>query len=280
MEMSDNARVPLSEAIVSTPIDSHSFLRPGVAGKATVVIKDTKLGFNISTVHFALVQDDTERVVGYASNTNLETEQGVSFPIPRPFGLGTSPDLTKLLDGSDPDWVGYSVPWHPHSFLKGITHFQFFSPVKALSPKNITEVWVRFSRNDQRFTTEMLGSLADHWRRMIENYVPESAWNNEQLPKRAIQAAKEGRQILGYSTSYGYPTLAMHLEVKKKLPSKGAPWLFMRARSTKIKNGRFDAEVTIMDEEMEVVALSHQISFITKSMQIADRKRSPKGSNL
>ncbi|KAL9045096.1 MAG: hypothetical protein Q9214_001822 [Letrouitia sp. 1 TL-2023] len=206
---------------------------------------------------------------------------GVSFPIPRPLGLGTpQANLTKLLDGSDPDWVGYSVPWHPHSFLKGITHFQFFSRVKALSPKNTTEVWVRFRRNDQRFTTEMLGSLADHWRRMIENYVPESAWNNEQLPKRAIQAAKEGRPILGYSTSYGYPTLAMHLEIKKKLPSEGVQWLFMRARSTEIKNGRFDAEVTIMDERMEVVALSHQISFITKSMQIADRKRSPKDSNL
>ncbi|KAI4215332.1 MAG: hypothetical protein LQ351_002232 [Letrouitia transgressa] len=276
MEMPDDARVPLSEAIASTPIDSHS-----EAGKAVVVIKDTKLGSNVSTIHYALVQDDTERVVGYASNTNLETEQGVSFPIPRPFGLRTPPsDLTKLLDGSDPDWVGYSVPWHPHSFLKGITHFQFFSPVKALSPQNTTEVWMRLSRDDERFTTEMLGSVADHWRRMIENYVPESAWNNEQLPKRAIQAAKEGRQILGYSTSYGYPTLAMHLEIKKKLPSQGVKWLFMGARSTEIKNGRFDAEVTIMDERMEVVALSHQISYITKSMQIADRKRSPKDSKL
>ncbi|KAL8837305.1 MAG: hypothetical protein Q9170_002562 [Blastenia crenularia] len=42
------------------------FLRPAEAGKATVVIKDVKPGANFSTVHFALVQDGLEKVVGYA----------------------------------------------------------------------------------------------------------------------------------------------------------------------------------------------------------------------
>lgn len=43
------------------------FLRPAEVGEATVVIKDTKPGSNVSTVHFTLLQDSLERVVGYAS---------------------------------------------------------------------------------------------------------------------------------------------------------------------------------------------------------------------
>lgn len=64
----------------------------------------------------------------------------------------------------------------------------------------------------------------------------------------------------------------MHLEIKKLLPPQGVQWLFLRARSTEIKNGRFDAEITILDEKLELVALSHQICFVIESAQIADEK--------
>ncbi|KAL9002007.1 MAG: hypothetical protein Q9188_005047 [Gyalolechia gomerana] len=258
-----------------------SFLRPAEAGEATVVIRDVKPGSNVSTVHFALVQAGTERVVGYAMNTNFDAERGISFPTPNPLDPQPPPaDLKKLACQSDPNWIGYSIPWHPHSFLKAISHFQFFSPTKPLTPTNITDTWMRFAADDQKFTTEMLGSIADHWRRMMENYAPKSVWRQEVIPERAAEAMKEGKPILGYSTSYGYPTLSMHLEIKKKLPAEGAEWLFMRARSTVIKNGRFDAEIVILDEHLEVVALSHQVALVTKSMQIPDKPRRPKHSHL
>lgn len=126
----------------------------------------------------------------------------------------------------------------------------------------------------------MLGSVADHWRRMIENYAPNSVWGQEALPERAAEAVKEGKEIMGHSTSYGYPTLSMHLEIKKRLPAEGVEWLFMRAKSLVIKNGRFDAEIIILDESLEVVALSHQVALITKSMQIPDKPQRPSKSRL
>ena len=125
----------------------------------------------------------------------------------------------------------------------------------------------------------MLGSVADHWRRMIENYVPKSVWNQDRLPQQVEQVAGRG-QVPGYSTSYGYPTLSMQLEVKKALPPEGTRWLFMRARSTEIKNGRFDANITILDEGMEVVALSHQVALVTKSRQIPDTQGPSKDSHI
>jgi len=175
--------------------------------------------------------------------------------------------------------VGFTVPWHPQSFLKPITHFQFFSPIQA-TPKNITAVWMRFKNPEERFITEILGSVADHWHRMPENYRPGSVWNNVELPANALRAAAEGSQVKGYSTAHSYPTLSLHLEIKKLLPPQGTEWLFLRARSTEIKNGRFDAETTILDEKLELVALSHQVCFVLDSVQLADDETMRKGGKL
>ena len=189
-------------------------------------------------------------------------------------------DLVKLANEEDPHWAGYTIPWHPASFLKPITFFRFYSPTEVREQKNITDVWMRFDSAGERFTTEMLGSVADHWHRMVENYRPNSVWSHAQLPANALRATAEGRQIKGYSTSFRYPTLSMHLEIKKSLPPQGVQWLFLRARSAEIKNGRFDTEIIILDEKLELVALSHQVCFVVKSMQIADDRATQRGSKL
>ena len=139
---------------------------------------------------------------------------------------------------------------------------------------------MKFISAEEKFTNEMLGSVADHWHRMVENYCPKSAWNNVQLPMNALRAATEGSQFQGNATSYWYPTLSMHLEIKKSLPSRGVQWLFLRARSTEIKNGRFDAEITILDEKLELVALSHQVCFVVDVSQIVTEKRLHKDGKL
>lgn len=45
---------------------SSIFLRPAAAGAAVVVLKDVKIGDNYCVVHFALIQNSAERIVGYA----------------------------------------------------------------------------------------------------------------------------------------------------------------------------------------------------------------------
>ena len=69
----------------------------------------------------------------------------------------------------------------------------------------------------------------------------------------------------------------MSLDIKKLLPDPGGKWLFVRAQVRKIGNGRMDAEVTILDEFHELVALSHQVSFIIDT-STGDEKR-PESEN-
>ena len=199
---------------------------------------------------------------------DLSSESGISYPTHNILNPEPAPvTFAKPASGADPNWVGYTIAWHPESFLKPITHFRFFSPIKAPPHKHITDVWMRFLHPEARFTNEMLGSVADHWHRMPENYRPESVWNNAELPANALRAAAEGTDINGHPTVPAYPTLSMHLEIKKCLPPEGTQWLFLRARATEVKNGRFDAEIIILNDYFELVALAHQVCFVINNAQ-------------
>jgi hypothetical protein len=54
------------------------FLRRTQIGPATFKVKDVKLGRQTSVVHVTLLQDGREEVVGYITNSNISTEEGLS----------------------------------------------------------------------------------------------------------------------------------------------------------------------------------------------------------
>ena len=61
------------------------------------------------------------------------------------------------------------------------------------------------------------------------------------------------------------------------LPPQGVKWLFMRAQAKDIANGRMDVEVTILNDKLELVALSHHTCFVIDNahgpMKRAARKK-------
>jgi hypothetical protein len=69
-----------------------------------------------------------------------------------------------------------------------------------------------------------------------------------------------------------YPTLLLNIDFKKSLPEEGVEWLFVRAESKQIKNGRMDIEVIILDEAGDVVALSHHVALaVSAERNVAKR---------
>lgn len=74
----------------------------------------------------------------------------------------------------------------------------------------------------------------------------------------------------------------MNLDIKKVLPAERVRWLFVRARAKQIQDGTMDAEVFIMNERMELVALSNHVCFIVDAvgMKPGERKaREKKAEN-
>jgi len=92
----------------------------------------------------------------------------------------------------------------------------------------------------ESFTTEMLGSVADHWYRMLENYIPGSVWSTRQMAQNVLRAVAEGKQIR-ITLRQAYPIQSRNLEIKTCLPKDGVQSLFTRARAIEIRNGRIDA---------------------------------------
>lgn len=83
------------------------FLRRTEIGPATFTVKDVKLGRQASVVHVQLLQENgREEVVGYFTNSNLDTEEGVSYKShwqihPEPLPVR---DFSKLEADADELW--------------------------------------------------------------------------------------------------------------------------------------------------------------------------------
>ena len=129
----------------------------------------------------------------------------------------------------------------------------------------------------------MLGSVADIWYRMVENYHPGGNFSTKNLVARAMQAKQDSNTATGHGRipmSYGYSTLSMSLEIKQTLLPSSVKWLFVRAQVKEMRNGRMDAEVTILNDSHELVALSHQVSFIVDTTKAAGESLKAKNGRL
>ena len=96
---------------------------------------------------------------------------------------------------------------------------------------------------------------------MLENYRLDSAFTSERL----ASATKANDTAVGTDPNkppFKYLTASMSLEMKSVLPPEGVRWLFLRAQTKEIQNGRLDAEILILNETLDLVAISHQVSFI------------------
>ena len=143
--------------------------------------------------------------------------------------------------------------------------------------------WLTPTDPDERFTNASLGFVADSWPQMCENYRDGSPHGSEGTVKRATAALRgEGGEKRGWMSPFWYPTLLMNIEIKKLLPAEGVRWLFVRARAKQIQDGRMDVEVVIMDERMELVALSSHVCFIVDAvgMKTGVRKAGEKKAEI
>ena len=195
----------------------------------------------------------------------MKNTRGVSYTTDYILSPSPTPaDLSKLATDNDDRWISYSNPYHPKSFTKAQTHLKYVMPVSGSPHPSIMDEWITPTSTDDKFTNVNLGFVADQWPQMAENYRPDSPHNCNGIVARAIRA-KQGpstKSDVGWRSPFWYPTLLMNIEFKNLLPPQGVEWLFVRARAKQIKDGRMDVEVTILDDKLELVALSNHVCFI------------------
>jgi hypothetical protein len=248
------------------------FLRRTQVGPATFIVKDVKLGRQTSVVHVTLQQDGREEVVGYITNSNIATEEGVSFstawklqPAPKPA------DLSKFDSDEDSHW-GERQRWPFSEFRKATLNVRSWFPRAGQPVAGVIDEWLSL-RNGENWTNESLGSVVDTFPQVVETYIsgedPYSIENEnkDKKPETSKEGKEKGR------VGFWYPTVLLNLDVKKALPEEGVKYLFVRLQAKQIKNGRFDLEIVVLDEGGDLVALSHHVCFaLSVARNVAKRR--------
>ena len=138
------------------------FLRRTQEGPALFIVKDVKLGRQTSVIHITLNQSGRDEVVGYITNSNMDTESGVSFPTG--WKLNPAPpavDIGLLREDKDANWARQkNMPFA--SFRKATQKSQFHFPRAGQKQKSSGDEWIRFN-NGERWTNTSLGYVADMW---------------------------------------------------------------------------------------------------------------------
>jgi acyl-coenzyme A thioesterase PaaI-like protein len=226
------------------------FLRRTQVGPAIFHVEDVKLGRQASVVHVRMSQDGREEVIAYATNSNMDTEQGVSFDTQ--YKLQPPPPtvvLSELDRDGDKNWhLEESMPFS--KFRKASSKVKFHFPRSGQIIPNTADEWLCF-RDGSSFTNSSIGFVADMFPLIVESYRDHS-----QGP-------------------FWYPTLLLNLDIKKSLPPGGVKWLAIRVQTKRVKNGRMDLEVHVHDEDGDLVALSHHVTFVLDAARNTAARRKP-----
>ncbi|PPJ60438.1 hypothetical protein CBER1_07352 [Cercospora berteroae] len=190
-------------------------------------------------------------------------ETGLSFHTnwqAHPQRLPLTSSLTSLETGQDPAWSELTT-WPNHNFRKATNQIRSFFPRFGQPAQNIYDQWVCLRDPTETWANEKLGYLVDMFPQLCETYILDGF--DQYDPK--LTESESGLQLRDSKrkfTPYWYPTVLLNLDVKKALPEGGRKFLFSRLQAKQIRNGRYDLEVVVWDEEDEIVALSHHVCFV------------------
>ncbi|KAF3089174.1 hypothetical protein TWF569_007254 [Orbilia oligospora] len=247
-----------------TPPQKHAISFHGMfmiktnAGAVEVKVADSKIGRGYSVLHIELLQEGMKCVNAYVTMTNIDNESGPTLNTfwekPDP-GLVGRKQLDKLLTPEGVEgWYEHPKPFA--DFREVSKRTRFFSAKKPTP--GVVSNWGTFTNQSDSITNEAIALIADLFVGVVEQMDSDGGDD----PKQQFQSAK-----------FWYPTLSFTLDVKKSLPKDGVKWVFSKVHSQQVKNGRWDLQVVMLDEDGELLATSTQVALMVD----ASRNTKPRG---
>ncbi|KAI0181175.1 thioesterase family protein [Hypoxylon sp. FL1284] len=242
------------------------FLRPCELRDSTITITELKIGAVTSTLQLQLSQGDKLQVVALATSVNLDSP-GPSAPTawrlhPAPAPV---PDFAAVsAHKPDANWLAT----HLTGEILPFTRRQLvLNPRTGFDVDGICDAWNRFA-GDERMDATYLVLMADCIPSMSDtllrngglydarrNFALMERWaeTHPGVPAELTNSFREAMR-----TSIFNNTVTLDIEFKRKLPKEGVQWTFTRAESRMLENGRLDLDVTICDQNMDVLCIARQ----------------------
>ncbi|KAJ5975293.1 hypothetical protein N7481_009000 [Penicillium waksmanii] len=262
-----------------------SFLRRTAAGPAVMEVEDVKIGARTSTIHVKLLQPSEKKpdlleikVAGYITVSPPSAEVGISAhtgwtpqpAAPSGSGPGGKIDFAALANGKDGEWIKLEPPYP--EFRRAAAQLELYGPGKgktqqARSGSMAIDQWARFQPGGDvkgRWTDAAIPYLIDMFPMALDGFDTVSA---------EAEAKAKGEKVSEGKAKFWYPTVTLNVDMKKHLPAEGVEWLYSRIVTKVVRDGRTDLDVTVLDQNGEVIALSTQVGLVVSaSRNIGTRK--------
>ncbi|KAJ6145296.1 hypothetical protein N7470_009191 [Penicillium chermesinum] len=257
-----------------------AFLRRTLAGPATILVEDVKIGLRTSTIHIKLLQGSEKKkgeqevkISGYITVSPPSAEVGLSAPSGWELTPAAPPGTLANGGVNFEAWAGRDATVYrpvkveagqglPQSVIEQSNKFE-----EERGEKLIGDQWARFRPGQDekgRWTDAAVVYLTDMFPMMLDGL--------DRASKSAMAKAEKTSEE-GIKASFWYPTVTLNIDMKKHLPAEGVEWLFSRVVITSVRNGRTDLNVIILDEKGEVVAISTQVGLVVSaSRNLGSRK--------
>lgn len=211
-----------------------------------------------------------------AISTNFDRPLGPTAPtgwtlLPPP---EPKPDFDRVLANQpDDNWIparveGEIIPLTGRIFV--------LYPRVGLRTEGICDTWSCFVDDERMdatyiaFMTDMIPDMAETILRKGGLYDARRYWHtasqwaeaNPGIPAVLKTSMEEAKRASTFSN-----TVVLDMEFKRRLPKEGLRFVLIRTAARTLQDGRLDLDVTICDEEMEVVCKSHQLILVLEAQR-------------
>lgn len=247
------------------------FLRPCEPRNSTITITPLKVGAAASTFQLQLAQEGKPKVLAIITSTNFNKSIGPSAktawslqPAPAPM-----PDFNRVLAHQpDENWI----PGRVVGELIPLTRRKLgLLPREGFPVNGVCDAWHSFLA-DERMDASYLALMADSTPSMSDTLLYNGGpYDAHAFHKQMAEWAKENPGVPCVITNsiaeamqatYFNITLTMDIKYKQRLPKEGLCWAFTRAATKMLQDGRMDLDVTIYNEDMELLVTSQQLILV------------------
>lgn len=264
------------------------FLRVCERQDSVITVTTLKTGPVACTLQLHVTQKDKLRAVALATSTNFARSLGPSAPTawslhppPRP-----KPNFDLVLARKpDENWIPFSIQGEVYA----LTGRMFsLNPRGGFPTDGVCDAWSGYKDGERLHATQivlmtdLLPSLSDT---LLRNG---GLYDAHAMFKKTEQAAQDKPGEFAHITNsvaevmkaqIFNSTVTLDIEFKRALPKDGHRMVFVRTATKMMHQGRMGVDVTICDENMDLICTAHQLIFILDVQRKVAKPKGKQGGN-